>query len=394
MDLKTEAQEVIARLHDSVARDDLATARDCVLLASTLSENALALLPPADAPFAGVADAGEGWVVYGVGTVERFGLGRGANVALLQLFRGRDGKLRLDASSFAVAEATSMAARDLAAAFQEHAATEKRIPRSARPARAWSPPPASPTPISSIQWLGRPDAGVASSDVDAAERALGVTFPGGYREYVTRFGAALECGLVRIYPPRRIIEELAEWRARVDAYWLWTTLELDRDRAQRCIVLGDTTRGDEIVLDPQRPDALFVLPRHHDAIVCIPGDLTHALAWLCESGELAAPCHVRYAEPLEGQAHRTYDPTSNEGDQDDWLADARATHDVLLALDPDAQSIAHDDDDGGWTVLLPSIGGTAFVHANGAVSVSCDPEADLTRLDALLRDRGLELRTR
>ncbi|WP_236519260.1 SMI1/KNR4 family protein [Sandaracinus amylolyticus] len=374
-----------------MARRDLDAAREHVLLPSTLREDARDLLP-GDARFVGVTELGEGWVVYGAATTAMRGM-PGPAIACLELFRGRDGKLRLEVSGSSATGAKSMSPADLATAFEQSLSFRERE-RPKRASRTWSPPPAHPAPITAIRWLGRADAGVAPSDVDAAERALGVTLPRGYREYVTRFGAALECDLVRIYPPRRIADELAEWRVRVDAYWLWTTDELDRDRAQRCIVLGDTTQGDEIVLDPQRPDALFVLPRHHHVVARIPGDLTHTLAWLCESGELAAPSPVRYAEPLEGQVHRMYDPTNNEGDEDDWLADARVTHDVLLALDPGAQSVFHDDDDGGWTVLLPRIGGTAFVHADGGVSVSCDPEADLTRLDALLRDRGLELRAR
>ena len=54
------------------------------------------------------------------------------------------------------------------------------------------------------------------TEVDAAEAQLGIRFPTGYREYVTRFGAGVLGGsYIRIYPPRRILDDLFEWRGRI-----------------------------------------------------------------------------------------------------------------------------------------------------------------------------------
>src|SRR5262245_28279807 len=65
----------------------------------------------------------------------------------------------------------------------------------------------------------------ALAEVDAAEAQIGIRFPSGYREYVTRFGEGVLGGMyVRIYPPRRTLtgdNNLDEWRQRIDKYWFW-----------------------------------------------------------------------------------------------------------------------------------------------------------------------------
>lgn len=394
MDLRAEIEAIFARVHEAVARKDVRAARDVVLSPSWLHDDSFALFPSPGAHLVGMVETDERWVVCGV-VIDGRRWGMRDAAAFLRFFRGRDGVLRLE-PTFTATEASSSSPSDLAVAWAQGLELHRTPPHARTRVRRWSPPPARPTPVAAIRWLGPPDAGVAPSEVDAAERALGVSLPAGYREYVTRFGAAVECNLVRVYPPQRVLAELEEWRSRVDAYWLWAPSGegLDRDRAQRCVVIGDTLSGDEIVLDPERPSALFVLPRHADEVVRVPGDLTHLLAWLCESGDLVAPCPTRYATPLEGQERRMYEPTNDAGDEDEWLEEAREIHDALVALDRGATSIAHDDEDGGWTVLLPSLRGTAFVFANGGASVSADPNAFamLARIDRELTARGLERR--
>ena len=71
---------------------------------------------------------------------------------------------------------------------------------------------------------GGPIAPTPSAEVDEAEARLGIRFPSGYREFVTRFGEGLLGSYIRIYPPRRILSgenNLVEWRQRIDEYWFW-----------------------------------------------------------------------------------------------------------------------------------------------------------------------------
>ena len=57
-----------------------------------------------------------------------------------------------------------------------------------------------------VTVIGRPLVLSSPAEVYAAEAQLGVRFPTGYREYVTRFGEGVLGGTyVRIYPPRRIV---------------------------------------------------------------------------------------------------------------------------------------------------------------------------------------------
>jgi hypothetical protein len=73
-----------------------------------------------------------------------------------------------------------------------------------------------------IRVIGEPLILSSGADVDAAEAHLGIRFPTGYGEYVTRFGEGILGGAyVRIYPPRRVLDELVEWRGRIGEYWLW-----------------------------------------------------------------------------------------------------------------------------------------------------------------------------
>jgi hypothetical protein len=71
-----------------------------------------------------------------------------------------------------------------------------------------------------LRVVGGPLVLSTDSEIDHAEAALGIRFPSGYREYVTRFGEGLLGGsYVRVYPPRRILSgdnKFSEWRKRVD----------------------------------------------------------------------------------------------------------------------------------------------------------------------------------
>ena len=75
--------------------------------------------------------------------------------------------------------------------------------------------------LKKIRVVGGPLVRATAADVADAESQLWITFPPGYREYVTTLGEGVLGGsFVRVYPPWRI-RELAEWRDRIRKYWFW-----------------------------------------------------------------------------------------------------------------------------------------------------------------------------
>ncbi len=147
------------------------------------------------------------------------------------------------------------------------------------------------------------DAPFLSTDeeVDAAEQQLGIAFPSGYRAYVTTFGEGVLGGcFVRIYPPHRILRDLQMWRERIDAFWLWDDGHdvLTKSDALLSVVIGDTVNGDELVVQPENPERVLVLPRYSEKIFVAGDGLPSAIEWLCDSGELTEPFADRDFEPF------------------------------------------------------------------------------------------------
>ncbi len=158
--------------------------------------------------------------------------------------------------------------------------------------------------ITEIRASGKPLVLVKPADVDALEAKLWVTFPDGYREYVTTLGEGVLGGtFVRVYPPWRIDKELVEWRRRVNKYWFWDKGRslLPKERALECIPVGDTVNGDELVFHPTRPNRLFVLPRDREKVFVAGTDLLAAVEWMCGSGELVEPFPERNFEPFDSR---------------------------------------------------------------------------------------------
>lgn len=153
-----------------------------------------------------------------------------------------------------------------------------------------------------VTVVGGPVVPSPPTDVDAAEAQVGIRFPSGYRAYVTRFGEGVLGGsYVRIYPPRRILADLADWRQRIDQYWFWDDGSdvLTRAQASACVIIGDTLDGDELIVHPGNPERVYVLPRY-SAEIYIAGDgLPAAIEWLCGSGTLTEPFAERNFEPFD-----------------------------------------------------------------------------------------------
>lgn len=393
-DLRGEIELTLVQLREALTRSDLDAARRHVLHPAELRLDALGRLPPPEARFVGAAETRARWVTFGVAQTRD---GVGSRVAARDLFRDRSGALRLETLSVAFVSATSDDDDALRSEFAKLVAQRSGVATRAAARVTHAAPPDQPCRISDILWLG-----LAAPPYDPdAPRALaadiGGELPKGYARYVQRFGEAIECNLVRVHTAAQIREELDDFRLGMDAYWHWAPSEdgLDRDQIVECVRLADTLDGDQLVFHPQRPGRTYVLPRNANDVITLPGGLASALAWLCESGDLNAPCPVRYAEPLRGAVHRKYRERKAR-----WFEfggqrppDEARTRDAICTAFPGSPTIAHDDDDGGTTVLVAAIGGTAFVFGGGTAHVHHDPAAPTATLDALdgaLRAAGLE----
>jgi hypothetical protein len=158
-----------------------------------------------------------------------------------------------------------------------------------------------------VTVLGGPLVLSPPAEVNAAEAQLGIHFPSGYREYVTQFGEGVLGGsYVRIYPPRRILSganNLAEWRRRIDQYWFWDggSNVLTKKQVMECIIIGDTLEGDELIVHPDNPERVYVLPRHSEDIYIAGNGLPAVIEWLCGSGTLTEPFVERNFEPFDSR---------------------------------------------------------------------------------------------
>ncbi|MEO6046523.1 MAG: SMI1/KNR4 family protein [Candidatus Kapaibacterium sp.] len=174
--------------------------------------------------------------------------------------------------------------------------------------------------IEDVQIIEAPLVLATSEEVDALASQLWITFPEGYREYMTRLGEGILGLLVRIYPPWKVGNELVSWRRRINRYWFWGDL-LPKARAVECVVIGDTMGGDELIFHPSRPDRLFVLPHESEQILEVGNDLLSAIDWCCSSGELAEPFDERDFEPFNTRKKNAENVTGLVDDADDESLD-------------------------------------------------------------------------
>lgn len=387
-ELRGEAERVLSALHEAIARGDRPRVSELVLggWSGDLAFLGEHVPRPGAATFVGAIDGGARWIVYALEDAR--------GLWLAKLHRGRDGVTRIEPTGARAQRARGESAQTAL----ERYATTFGAPQPTTSAKRWAPVPSAAS-LDAITWVGLSKAGTRAEELDQAERALGARLPEGYRDYVSRFGEALDTLLLRVYPPARVVTDLASWRTRIDAYWLWAPASdaFGPDEASRSVVLADTLNGDELLFFPERPDRFYVLPRDHDSVAMLRGSFAQACAWIIESGELVGAASGRWAQPLQGLVRETWlgEREDDEDDEDvDDVDDAddtvgQSVADALADLDPRGRAIATHDDDGGWTILLPSIGGTAFVFRGGArVSIERDPRAPTPALERVAHGLG------
>jgi hypothetical protein len=209
------------------------------------------------------------------------------------------------------------------------------------------------TTLEQVRITGKPLVLATPAEVDALEAELWITFPKGYREFVTKLGEGVLGGdLVRVYPPWRIAKELGEWRRRIAKYWFWdkSRAALPKERALECVIIGDTTNGDELVFHSSRPGTLFVLPRDAEKADALTGDLWVAVDHLCK--EFTERDFVPFDSRKEKkrETEKVVDP---EGESEEALA-ARAKewakrHGMRKEAQHDLRDMLKDDDIKGVT---------------------------------------------
>ncbi|GAA1573511.1 SMI1/KNR4 family protein [Kribbella karoonensis] len=189
----------------------------------------------------------------------------------------------------------------------------------------------------------------SDAEVDAAEAALGLPLPRGYREMMTELGDGEVSGVLRAYAPDRIAGEQAFYQELIDTAWFFENLE--REYARECVVLADTGDGDQLIFHPEH-DQLHVLPRDDERTHPVGNDLWQAVAWFQTSGVLMRPHPFRYFEPFVGPV----EAANGTGEDQDRIQAA------IEALDLHNELEANDHD---RTYFVKAIGGYISVSRSG-----------------------------
>jgi hypothetical protein len=210
---------------------------------------------------------------------------------------------------------------------------------------------------------------VPVAEVEVLEQHLGFALPGGYRDFITRFGEGDYCDLFRIYPPVRIREEYAShreyWQGWYYEYegvdhWFFEGSQhiLSEEQLQACIIIGDSFDGDEIVYYPPHPDKLFVLPRHDEQIYTLKADFSDLHIWIGEKSRL------KLFMPWHNRAHLDFRSNVFSLDHATCLTKFRqrwGNHILMLDEEADAWS---------WHLIfyLPAIGGRVQIIQDEGVT--------------------------
>jgi hypothetical protein len=253
---------------------------------------------------------------------------------------------------------------------------------------------------------------VTPADVAASAARLGVTFPDGYVEYMAELGEGVLSDRIRIWSPRRVENELPEHRRFWSDNFCWDIDgPLTQARTAETVLLGDTIEGDGLVFHPDRPDDLFVLPRHEDQIYRIGPGLDAAIDWLCDSGVLSRPVAFSYFEPygerehikrsirlpyqavrdalvdLDLHDHVAFEELPGDDDEDED-EDEEGVLEAMIKVGDDYREV--DCGDASISLLIKDIGGDAMATSSmvepdlTTVSISYIAGCDPTKLDRLV----------
>ena len=188
--------------------------------------------------------------------------------------------------------------------------------------------------LGEVEIEGGPLVLASHADVDDLESRLGVRFPYGYRDYVTRLGEGDLNALIRVYPPWRVLAELDAHRGMMAGYWFWDArgFPFGQVEAMESIPLADSIDGDTILFHPDDPTEIIILPRHDEKLVVRGPDLLETIAWICSGGTGSIESEGNTFVPFDSRLQRdlTIDEKPATAAHDGPNLD-RSPREVLLA---------------------------------------------------------------
>ncbi|MEF2277819.1 hypothetical protein V3W47_05865 [Deinococcus sp. YIM 134068] len=150
-----------------------------------------------------------------------------------------------------------------------------------------------------VRRIGPLTATIPPLEVAAAERALGLTFPPGYREFLAELGLGTYCTVVMTFGPAMVMERVQRDRQVWANHYYWKNPEvLPQAELAYCVMTARTIEGDQIVLHSGRPESVYILPRQVLEIHELPGDYRRVLDWIASAGVLYKPIQERYFQSI------------------------------------------------------------------------------------------------
>ena len=192
----------------------------------------------------------------------------------------------------------------------------------------------------------------ADTDVDAAQAALGVQLPAGYRELMTTLGKGVISGMLRVFSPPELEDRQRLFRELTAVYWFFEEPDevLTRDYALESIEVADSLDGDQVIFNP-RTGRLHVLPRHDEHTYDMGSDVWDVVTWYQDSGVLYRPHPFRYFESFAGPVEAANGSGGRAGfGRMTEAVTSLGLHDVV------------EDDEDGRTLFVKAIGGYLSFH--------------------------------
>jgi len=141
-------------------------------------------------------------------------------------------------------------------------------------------------------------------DVEDVEAKLNVSFPQGYKEYVTHFGLGQYCNYITVEMPNEILSGYKEYQNLLEEHYSWEigTKIITKERVFESIKIAYTEDNDVIIFHPSNPRELIVLPNIDDMLYICGTNLYEAIDWLCvsrqsDTGSVGETHEQRYFVP-------------------------------------------------------------------------------------------------
>lgn len=84
-----------------------------------------------------------------------------------------------------------------------------------------------------------------------------------YEAFIKKFGTGTYSGVVRVYPPQRILAEYKDFQSRWQKNFFWDGAhsEISPQDLSQAIIFADTIDGDEFVFIKNHKPGFYILPR-------------------------------------------------------------------------------------------------------------------------------------